>query len=196
MGCCSSFNYTVYSLPRVRLVPSLSTYLLTQMYLGGNVFNITLVLPRYRGQQKLIHENTLKILVKSLENTLLKQNMRHRLTKWTNVESPWPLPYKHKNYIVLETVAECGSWAETSLTRSFPWSNINPLNTQEEWQRLLMPTYFTNIRRARTTTWAASLTVWNCVTFPIPVPIPDPNPRQPRLSPALNFGLAKPGIRS
>ena len=59
-----------------------------------------------------------------------------------------------------------------------------------------MPTYFTNIRRARTTTWAASLTVWSCVSFPIPVPIPDPNPRQPRLSPAPNLGLAKPGIRS
>lgn len=105
------------------------------MYLGRNVFSITLVIPRYRRQQKLIHENTLKILVKSLENILLKQNKRHRLTKWTNVESTWSIPYKHKYHIGLKTVAECGSWAETSLTPSFPRSNINTLDTEEEWQK-------------------------------------------------------------
>lgn len=167
------------------------------MYLGRNVFNITLVIPRYRRQQKLIHENTLKILVKSLENTLLKQNKRHRLTKWTNVESTWSISYKHKYHIGLKTVAECGSWAETSLTPSFPWSNINPLNTEEKWQDYwCQPTLQISGESEPQLSWEASLTVLNCVTFPIPVPIPYPNPLQPRLSPAPNLGLAKPKIRS
>lgn len=56
-----------------------------------------------------IHEKTLKILAMSLENTLLKQNMRHRLTKWTNVESSCPTPYKHKTLSRFKVVAESGS---------------------------------------------------------------------------------------
>lgn len=183
----SVFQLYTVQLPKVQLVPSPSSYLLTQMYLGRNTFNITLVLPRYRRQQKLILENTLKILVKSLENTLLKQNMRHRLTKWTNVESNWSITYKHKNHIGLKTVAECGLPLEQKQAGSSFLGVTIP-----QHRRMIndypVPTYFTNIRRDRTTTVTeASLTVLNChtshtcvhpISQPSPAPsLPCPQPR-------------------